>query len=204
MCSLVQPADVMFSCRMWSVLFCGLRVSMGFPSGSVDEESACNSGDAGDAGSIPGSGRSPREGNGNPPQCSWLENPMDGGAWWATIQWVTKSRTWLSNQKKKKRVNIVFDWAGCGSYLQKEHLKESYCYSQFVAVNWGMWNFVQVSMWKAPLKTEMLERWRLTLVRSQLCLSGPTIVNKRSKMLKFCSRIYCIIICCIMTCSMHM
>ena len=102
MCSLVQPADVMFSCRMWSVLFCGLRVSMGFPSGSVDEESACNSGDAGDAGSIPGSGRSPREGNGNPPQYSWLENPMDGGAWWATIQWVTKSRTWLSNQKKKK------------------------------------------------------------------------------------------------------
>ena len=36
---------------------------------------------AGDPGSIPGSGRSPREGNGNPLQCSYLENPMDGGPW---------------------------------------------------------------------------------------------------------------------------
>ena len=43
------------------------------------EESACN---AGDQCSIPGSGRSPGEGNGNPLQYSWLENPMDGGAWW--------------------------------------------------------------------------------------------------------------------------
>ena len=103
----------------------------------------------------------------------------------------------------KRRVNIVFDWAGSGSYLRKEHLKESYCFSQLVAVNWGMWKFVQISMWKAPLKTELFERWRLTLVRSWLWLNGPTIVNKRSKMLKYCSWIYCIIICCIMTCSMH-
>ena len=36
-------------------------------------------------GSIPGLGKSPREGNGNPPQCSCLENPMDGGTWWATV-----------------------------------------------------------------------------------------------------------------------
>ena len=51
---------------------------MGFPGGSDGEESACN---AGDQGSIPGSGRSPGEGNGNPLQYSWLENSMDGGAW---------------------------------------------------------------------------------------------------------------------------
>ena len=44
--------------------------------------SACN---VGDLGSIPGLGRSPGEGNGNPLQCSCLENPMDGGAWWATV-----------------------------------------------------------------------------------------------------------------------
>ena len=44
--------------------------------------SACN---VGDLGSIPGSGRSPGEGNGNPLLYSCLENPMDGGAWWATI-----------------------------------------------------------------------------------------------------------------------
>ena len=51
---------------------------MGFPGGSDGKESACN---AGDLGSLPGSGTSPREGNGNPPQYSCLENPMDRGSW---------------------------------------------------------------------------------------------------------------------------
>ena len=46
---------------------------------------------------IPGSGRSPGEGNGNPLQYSCLENPMDGGAWWATVHGVAKSRTQLSD-----------------------------------------------------------------------------------------------------------
>ena len=54
---------------------------MGFPGGSEVKASACN---AGNLGLIPGSGRSPGEGNGNPFEYSCLENPMDGGAWWAT------------------------------------------------------------------------------------------------------------------------
>ena len=49
-----------------------------------------------DLGSIPGSGRYPGEGNGNPLQYSCLENLMDGGAWWATVHGVTKSQTRLS------------------------------------------------------------------------------------------------------------
>ena len=49
-------------------------------------------------GSIPGWGRSSREGNGNPPQYSSLENPMDRGAWWATVHGVSKSSTRLSDQ----------------------------------------------------------------------------------------------------------
>ena len=65
----------------------------GFHGGSEVKTSACN---AGDLGSIPGLGRSPGEGNGNPLQYSWLENPMDGGAWWATVHGVAKSRTLLS------------------------------------------------------------------------------------------------------------
>ena len=65
-----------------------------FPGGSEVKASVCN---AGDLGWIPGSGRSPREGNGNPLQYSCLENPMDGGAWWATVHRVTKSRTQLSD-----------------------------------------------------------------------------------------------------------
>ena len=56
--------------------------------------SACN---AGDPGSIPGSGKSPGEGNGNPLQYSCLENSTDGGAWWATAHEVTKSQTRLSD-----------------------------------------------------------------------------------------------------------
>ena len=52
---------------------------------------------AGDPGLIPGSGRSPGEGNGNPVQYSCLENPMDGGAWWAAVNGVAKSQTRLSD-----------------------------------------------------------------------------------------------------------
>jgi hypothetical protein len=55
-----------------------LYISVGFPGGSDGKESACN---AGDLSSIPGLGRSPGEGNDNPPQYSCLENPMDRGAW---------------------------------------------------------------------------------------------------------------------------
>ena len=52
-----------------------------------------NAGDTGDMGSIPASGRSPGEGNGNPLQYSCLENPMDRGTWWVIVHWVAKSRT---------------------------------------------------------------------------------------------------------------
>ena len=57
--------------------------------GSDSKASAYN---AGDPGSIPGSGRSPGEGNGNPLQYSCLETPMDGGAWWAIVHVVAKSQ----------------------------------------------------------------------------------------------------------------
>ena len=62
-------------------------VCMGFPSGSVVKNPPAN---AGDTGSIPGSGRSPGEGNGNPLQYSCLGNPMDRGAWQATVHGVAK------------------------------------------------------------------------------------------------------------------
>ena len=67
-----------------------LLLGMGFPSGSEVKASACN---AGDLGSILGSGRSPGEGNGNPLQYSCLENLMDGRAWWATVHGIAKSQT---------------------------------------------------------------------------------------------------------------
>ena len=67
---------------------------MGVPGNSDRKESAY---DEGDLGSIPGSGRPPGEGNGNPRQYSGLENPMDRGAWRATVHGVSKRRTRLSS-----------------------------------------------------------------------------------------------------------
>ena len=65
-------------------------MSLGFPSASDGKESTCN---AGDPGSIPGSGSSPGGGHGNPLQYSFLGNPMDRGGWWATV---TKSHKELN------------------------------------------------------------------------------------------------------------
>ena len=69
-------------------------VFLGFPGGSDGKEFTCN---AGNLGSIPGLGRSPGGGHGNPLQYSCLENPMDRGAWQATVHGVGKSRTWLKD-----------------------------------------------------------------------------------------------------------
>ena len=65
-------------------------ISIGRFFGSDSKASAYN---MGDLGSISGSGRSSGEGNGNPLQCSWLENALDGEAWWATVHGVAKSLT---------------------------------------------------------------------------------------------------------------
>ena len=69
-------------------------VFLGFPDGSDGKESTCN---AGDLGSIPGLGRPPGEGKGYAHQYSCLENPMDRGAWRATVHGVAKSWTRLSD-----------------------------------------------------------------------------------------------------------
>ena len=79
---------------------------MGFPRSSVDKESACN---AGDLRLIPGLGRFAGEGNGNPLQYSCLENPMDRGAWRATVRGVARVRHDLATKpptttKGKKRI----------------------------------------------------------------------------------------------------
>ena len=72
-----------------------------------------NAGDIRDSGSIPGWGRSPEEGNGNPLRYSCLENPRDGGAWWAAVYGVTQSRTRLkqlsssSSSSSSSRASLV-------------------------------------------------------------------------------------------------
>ena len=68
----------------------------GFPDGNSGKEPA-NAGDVRDSSLIPRVGRSPGGGHGNPLQYSYLENPMDRGAWWATVDRVAKNQTRLSN-----------------------------------------------------------------------------------------------------------
>ena len=65
-------------------------LNVGFPGSSMVKNPSAN---AGDMSLIPGLGRSPGEGNGNPLQYSCLENPMDRGAWWSTVHGVGKSQT---------------------------------------------------------------------------------------------------------------
>ena len=84
---------------------------LGFPGGSDGKESVCS---AGDLGSIPGLGRSPRERNGNPLQYSCLRNPMDRGAWRATVHGVEKSKTQLSTAQPSSKPNVSM-----GSYQSR-------------------------------------------------------------------------------------
>ena len=76
------------------ILNASYYLSLGFSGGSVIKNSSAN---AGDAGSIPGLGRFPEEGNGNPLQYSCLGIPMDRGAWQATVHGVAESQIKLSN-----------------------------------------------------------------------------------------------------------
>ena len=75
----------------------GYAVKGGFPGGTVVKNQLANAGEARDADAIPGSGRSPGGGNGDPLQYSCLENSRDRGAWRALVHGVTKSGTQLSN-----------------------------------------------------------------------------------------------------------
>ena len=93
--------------------FCVHCLRVGFSGGSDSKESVCS---AGDAGSIPGSGRSPGRGHGNPLQYSCLENSMDTGPWWATVYGVAKSRAQLVTNTFTLRVESLFFkviWLSC-------------------------------------------------------------------------------------------
>ena len=83
-------SQVFFNSDLAIILCVELKDQSGFPGGSGGKVSACN---AGNPGLIPGSGKAPGEGNGNPLQYSCLENPMEGGVWQAIVHGLAKSRT---------------------------------------------------------------------------------------------------------------
>ena len=92
--------------------------TFGLPQWLSGKEYACKAGDTGDADSTPGLGRSPGEGNGNPLQCSCLENPMDRGAWPATVQRFTKSQTRLSSGTHIPFYGRPGCWPPCAGFLE--------------------------------------------------------------------------------------
>ena len=86
----------------WDYTFCGRDYKgEGFPGGTRVKNLCANAGDIKDMGSIPGSGRSPAVGNGNPLQYSCLDNPVDSGAWPVTVYGVAKGQTRLSTHRTK-------------------------------------------------------------------------------------------------------
>ena len=90
------------------VLYC-IPIIFQFPASQVAlvvKNLSANAGNIRDLALIPGSGRSPGEGNGNPLQCSGLENPMDRGAWRATVHGVTESQTRLSDLARRTHVSV--------------------------------------------------------------------------------------------------
>ena len=105
-CTFEAGSEKLDDLKTWFILLLGTGIyqlpmfvlntqlwARGFSGGSMVKNSPAN---VGDVGLIPGWGRSPGEGNGNPLQYSCLENPMNRGAWWATVHRVAKNQTWLS------------------------------------------------------------------------------------------------------------
>ena len=121
-----HPKRLFFKILVWCAAW------MGFPGGSVIKNTPAN---AGDAGLIPGLGRSSWEGNGNPLQCSCLENPVDRGAWLATVHEVLElDTTWgLSTQTRSLNTGTLNVFPGDSKMWQVLRSNEIVCW-------WREWN----------------------------------------------------------------
>ena len=131
-------------------IFLQSDLCLGFPGGSEVKASACN---AGDLGSIPGLGNSPGEGNGNPLLYSCPENPMDGGAWWATVHGVAKSWIRLSAFAIHYR-HLMFGRGGKNLQWIKDNLFNNRCWE-----NWStMCKRMKVEHFLTPY-TKINSKW---------------------------------------------
>ena len=95
---------------------------MGFPGSSAAKNLPANAGDAGDTGLIPGLGKSPGEGNGNPLQYFCMENSMDRGVWQVTVHRVTKSRTQLTQDLTHMHAHVQTSERGFVLFIFKKFI----------------------------------------------------------------------------------
>ena len=116
LCIFILNLQVIISFSRWEKKKEALDSCTGFPRGSVVKNPPASAGDAGDVGLIPGSGRSPGGGHGNPSQYSCLQNSMNRGAWQAMVHGVAKSQSWLKRLSTNTRTHrpnpmlLNMDW----------------------------------------------------------------------------------------------
>ena len=113
----VLSSDVSNSRLSVTAVCWNLRTRVGLSQWLSSKESACSAGATEDMGSVPGSGRSPGGGHGNPLQYSCLENPTDKGAWWAIVHGVTKSWILLKQLGMHARTRVWADRRSFCSFL---------------------------------------------------------------------------------------
>ena len=159
---------------------------MGLPRWLRGKESTCNAGVTGERGSIPESGRSPGGGQGYPLQYSCLENPMDRGAWWATVHSITKSRTWL------KWLSIHKE--GCRFWIATKLVIELFFFLWYIRANHMEGFFVVVFSrfvifpttflsTKPPVNTyseqnRVLSKWKIPQLFISSCVQNSTVTTE--------------------------
>ena len=140
-------------------------ILLGLPVGSVVKNLPVS---VGDLGSVPGSGRSPGEGNGSPLSYSCLGNSKDRGAWWATVQGVAKSWTWLSN------------WTCTLPDSLPRGLTFTFCWFQFLHLSLNFWDSLELAS-PAPicsLLTITLHAAARVIFLSHIRIHAATISNR--------------------------
>ena len=118
------------------LIACHSTKALGFPCGTSDKELFANAGDLRDMGLIPGSGRSPGGGHGNPLQYSLLENLLDRGVWWATVHRVMTSGTHMHATKASDPnaniCQVIFIWNVEKWLLSTRVPLDSQIYKQYI------------------------------------------------------------------------
>ena len=161
-----KPKEALFPWKIW----------VEFPSFSVVKNLPVNAGDAGDMGSVPGSGRSPGEENGNPLQCSCLDNPMDRRTWWVVVHGVTEESD--MTEQINKHTHVCTHTCTCAHTCTQTHSGQGYW--QVMATPWPPVTSdteCHCNTWRAKATNDMEARkvgafWKVACFRKLLAFTS--------------------------------